>query len=258
VAGGKSVANSKYALYELKNQNKAEENLFEPHRHRCRFMTDSRTATLSEVVADALRQALGDGAYIPGERLIELTIAQEMNVSQNTVRDALRLLEQDGWVIKRARHGVFVRGFTEPEIEELYALRGAMESLVLGWAMESCTQETINELREIIIAARSQAEAYNAYGAREALFSFHAVLARIANRPQTADLLKRLINQTRLLENLRQAHVPRDRKQWRALVNAYAALLDTLESGDRSAAYAALSGLMQREIRGMIGFLDLI
>ena len=58
-------------------------------------------STLAESVAGALRHAIFQGAYLGGERLVELTIAQEMNVSQNTVRDALRLLEKDGLVVKR-------------------------------------------------------------------------------------------------------------------------------------------------------------
>jgi DNA-binding GntR family transcriptional regulator len=50
-------------------------------------------STLAESVADVLRHAIFQGAYLSGERLVELTIAQEMNVSQNTAREALRLLE---------------------------------------------------------------------------------------------------------------------------------------------------------------------
>ena len=49
-------------------------------------------ATRAETVADQIRQAIKDGQYMGGERLIEQTLAGQMNVSQNTIRDALRIL----------------------------------------------------------------------------------------------------------------------------------------------------------------------
>ena len=61
-------------------------------------------ATRAETVAAALREAILKGDYLSGERLIELSLAKTFDVSQNTVRDAMRLLEQDGWVVKHARH----------------------------------------------------------------------------------------------------------------------------------------------------------
>jgi DNA-binding GntR family transcriptional regulator len=69
-------------------------------------------ATRAETVAEQIRQAIRAGAYVSGQRLVELSLAAKLNVSQNTVRDALRLLETAGWVVKRARHGLYVRSLT--------------------------------------------------------------------------------------------------------------------------------------------------
>ena len=106
----------------------------------------SRTSTLSQIVADVLRQSLQDGVYKCGERMVELTIADELNVSQNTVRDALRILEQQGWVHKRPRHGVYVRQFSISQAEELYALRSALEQLALKWALSTDDEAGIGGL----------------------------------------------------------------------------------------------------------------
>lgn len=221
-------------------------------------MPDSRSATLSEIVADALRQALRDGVYACGEHLIELTIAHEMSVSQNTVRDALRLLEQEGWVVRRPRHGITVREFTPAEVEELCAVRIALEGLTLNWAQPRMTADQLAELRRIVADGQAQAEAHHLAGAREAIFAFHAALSQIAARPHTATLLQRLYNQLRLLENLRQVHVPRDRKQWRGILRDYAAVVDCLASAEPTRARAALTDILNRDCLSLMAMLDLV
>jgi DNA-binding transcriptional regulator YhcF (GntR family) len=84
-------------------------------------MSDLRNATLSHIVADVLRQSLYDGVYLCGDRLVELTISQEMNVSQNTARDALGLLENEGWVTRKARHGVYVQPLYQGSLQGVRA-----------------------------------------------------------------------------------------------------------------------------------------
>lgn len=209
---------------------------------------ESRTATLSEVVAGALRQALEDGVYLCGERLVELTIAREMNVSQNTARDALRILEQEGWVVKRARYGVYVRTFTSDEITEIYALRAALETLALRWALAAARPDDHAALRHLITQAHTYVNLGGAHGAahgaRAALFDFHVALGEIARKPATAALLRGLHNQSRLLENARAARLPYTAGQWAALMRAYDMLLHHIERHDALAAEKSLRSLL--------------
>jgi DNA-binding GntR family transcriptional regulator len=198
------------------------------------------SATLAESIASALRSAIVGGQYVCGERMVELSIARAMSVSQNTVRDALRILEQEGWVVKHTRRGVYVRSFTPDEAAEIYALLGAVESLALGWAMVNLNKTLMAELRQPIALARRQALVGEWNAAVESLFLFHETLGRIARKPLTGELLIRLYNQARLLEALRQARAPRTAAELNAQVAAHEALLKTVESGDIPAAQAAL------------------
>lgn len=219
---------------------------------------DPRSATLAEVVAGSLRQAFHDGAYACGERLVELNIAAEMSVSQNTVREALRILEGEGWLVKRPRHGVYVRSFTAIEVDELYALRVALESLVLDWALAHLDAAFCDRLREHIGHAAQQVSMGNSYAAREAIFAFHMTLLAAADRPQTTAILHRLYNHARLLENLREVHLARSVRGWRATVNAYNTLLTHLEDGEAEAARAVLGSILRDEGRSLLPLLDLI
>jgi DNA-binding GntR family transcriptional regulator len=222
-------------------------------------MPTTRDSTLAETVADALRQALRDGVYLPGERLAELSIAQEMSVSQNTARDALRLLEGEGWIVKLARYGTKVRAFSPEDVLELYDLRAALEGLALKWALDNARPGEINRLRHSVISeAGIRLEIGDASGAREAVAMFHSTLTYLAARPQTIEVLTRLHNQSRLLDNLRAARLPRDSEAWRQVLLAYRSLLEWMEKGDRAAAHAALRDILIEEGRSLAALIDLV
>jgi DNA-binding GntR family transcriptional regulator len=213
-------------------------------------------STLAENVAAALRESIYNGGHSIGERLIELTLAHEMNVSQNTVRDALRILEQEGLVIKHTRRGVYVRTYTAEEAAELYALWGALEDLALRWAVKTLTDDDLNELRGLIDEAHSQTEARNPLGAIESLLTFHEIIGRIAGKPQTSALLNSILNQIRLLENgIRQVRAPRTFQQRRAQISDYDALLRAIEARDEDSARTILLNIISADCQALLGTL---
>ena len=202
-------------------------------------------STLAESVAGALRHAIFQGAYLSGERLVELTIAQEMNVSQNTVRDALRLLEKDGLVVKRPRYGTHIRSYTADETQELYALWSAVEALALGWALPRITDEQITILADLVNRMHAAFLSDRQYEALENRFQFHAALATIANKPQTSAILRRLQNQIRLLENLRQAGARRFTEDRDAQIAHYQALVKAIRSKNLDQALSQLHACIE-------------
>lgn len=218
----------------------------------------SRSATLAQVVAEALAQQMREGLYSCGERLVELTIAAEMNVSQNTVREALALLEQSGWVIKRPRHGVKVRSFTADEAEELYALRAALERLALGWALPNMTEMHKIELAQLISEARLHVNAMNLQGLRDTLFRFHAAIVSHADKPQTTAMLAALWNQTRLLENLRAEHDPHSLDNYAEMLTDYGELITHIRYNYQNAAQTTLHDIIMDGCHTLLPVLDLV
>jgi DNA-binding GntR family transcriptional regulator len=194
-------------------------------------------STLAENVADALRHAILHGAYVCGERLVELTIAREMNVSQNTVRDALRLLEQAGLVVKRARVGTQVRTYSDEEAAEIYTLWAALESLILHWVVERITPAQLADMRALL-------DQFRLHPSAETRFRLHTTLAEIAARPQTTALLQLVLNQARLLENRRPPRTPQEQA---AQFAAYAALLDSLSNRDLPGAQRTLRDIVETD-----------
>lgn len=202
------------------------------------------TATLAEAVAAELRHALIHGRYVAGERLAEITLAREIGVSQNTVRDALRMLEQDGWVIRHSRRGVYVRSFSLDDALEVYALLAAVESIALEWVLETATKTRLADLRRYLVQARRFAQTDEPVTAIEALFTFHEALSASADKPLTLGILKQLMNCARLLEAIRQARMPRSPQELEAQISAHDHLLRLIEHGKREAARAALRSII--------------
>jgi DNA-binding GntR family transcriptional regulator len=192
--------------------------------------------TLAESVAAALRAGILDGMYLSGERLIELNIAKRMNVSQITVRDALRILEQEGWVIKNPRRGVYVRSFTPEAAEEVYALIRGFESIAMEWVIEKYTRQMGGDLRAILDAARRHAQKDERRAAVDTLFEIHEYFGRVIDRPLTNRILEMLRNQVRMLEAIRQARAPVNAPVLNTMIDLHEQLLKALDQGEVTAA----------------------
>jgi DNA-binding GntR family transcriptional regulator len=203
----------------------------------------SRSDTLAQTVADTLRQAIWDGVYPCGERLIELTIAHELNVSQNTVREALRILQQEGWLVYYARRGVFVRSFSPDEAEEVYELWAILEGAAFSAVSDKMTRvDLLHALRPFVQEAREYLEAGRWLAAWDALLRFHQAIAQLSERGQTITLLSQLYNQARLLEVEYEFHQPRTLESRWERIEAYEHLLGVIKFADSQTARDALSG----------------
>lgn len=201
--------------------------------------------TRAEAISVLLKDAIQRGVYLSGERLVELTIARTAGVSQNTVRDALRILEQEGWVVKHPRRGVYVRRFTSEEAAEIFSLLGAIEGLALSWAMSALTKGALADLSATLETARKYAYGGERQEAIETLFHFHERLAEIAAKPMTTHMMQQLYNQVRLLEAVRQARAPRDPHELNAHIRRHESLYYYMEANDEQGAQRLLSEQLQ-------------
>jgi DNA-binding GntR family transcriptional regulator len=217
-----------------------------------------RSATLSRIVADSLEQQIREGLYQCGDRLAEIVIAREMNVSQNTARDALNLLEQVGWVERRPRRGTLVCQFSVDDARELYTLRMILERLALTWAMETITEAEKMQLSHIIAEARIEANSASDAGVRTAILSFHQRLLHLIQKPRTTSLLTVILNQCHLLSNLRARHDPHSAAAYKAIITDYGELLTHIRYDRLAEAQHALDNLLLAERDHILTALDLI
>jgi DNA-binding GntR family transcriptional regulator len=105
---------------------------------------------ISIVVAEALREAIFRGVFKRGEPLRQDAIAKQFSVSQVTVREALRLLADEGVVQIAPRRGAIVASLSPEEVEEIVELRIALESLLLERAIPRLGEEDFAAAEKII------------------------------------------------------------------------------------------------------------
>ena len=80
---------------------------------------------LREVVSETLRQAIQDGVLKPGERLMEIPLAEELGVSRTPIREAIRKLELEGFVVMVPRRGTYVANISLKDITQVFEIRSA-------------------------------------------------------------------------------------------------------------------------------------
>lgn len=96
---------------------------------------------LRDVVFKTLRQAILTGELQPGERLMEITLANKLGVSRTPVREAIHKLEQEGLVIMMPRRGAQVAQITEKDLVEVLEVRLGLEEMAVRFACERMTDE---------------------------------------------------------------------------------------------------------------------
>ncbi len=103
--------------------------------------------TMRNQVYQAIKEAICNGDYVPGQWLQEKELADQLSVSRSPVREALRQLAMDGLVIEIPNKGVFVKEFTPKEIEEIFDMRMLLENYAIGHVKEPLTEASRKQLQ---------------------------------------------------------------------------------------------------------------
>ena len=103
---------------------------------------------LRDVVFNTLRRAIITGEFAPGERLMEISLANRLGVSRTPVREAIRKLELEGLVIMIPRKGAHVAKITEKSLRDVIEIRCVLEEFAASRACERITEEGKEKLKE--------------------------------------------------------------------------------------------------------------
>ncbi|MDY0746336.1 GntR family transcriptional regulator [Paucibacter sp. R3-3] len=133
------------------------------------------------VVVPTLREAIVSNILKPGTRLIEVALTRQLGVSRTPVREAFLQLEREGLVTVVARTGVFVRQVTPRDVDEIYTVRSALESLAIELAARQLTAVGKAQLDEALEAMHRCVESADPVGYTEELDGFYAIVMRLAD-----------------------------------------------------------------------------
>ena len=145
-----------------------------------------------ETVADFLREGIISGRFARGERLKQQEIADLLNTSITPVREALKLLEAEGYITADNYRGATVAPFDIEASREVLDLRILLETRLVQAAVGKATGEDIAELKVLAAEFARAFDAGDNEGARAANYRFHHRLFEIAGMPQTLHFVQNL------------------------------------------------------------------
>ncbi|MDH7576569.1 MAG: GntR family transcriptional regulator [Bacillota bacterium] len=147
---------------------------------------------LREVVFETLREAIINGTLRPGERLMEIQLAEELGVSRTPVREAIRKLELEGFVVMVPRKGAYVAGISLKDIADVFEVRASLEALAAGLAAERITGEELEELERILVRKAKIIEEENLSLFVESDSKFHDTLYQMSRNQRLIQILSNL------------------------------------------------------------------
>ncbi|WP_429299036.1 GntR family transcriptional regulator [Paraburkholderia sp. GAS199] len=221
-------------------------------RYHARLRTTDTTGdSLSDgVVVPALREAIVEGVLAPGSRLSEVQVAKQLNVSRTPMREAFAQLEREGLVTILPRVGAYVRSVTLRDVEEIYTVRAALESLAVQLASERMTALGAAQLDDVIEAMRTSVEANDAAAYVDALDRYYTIVMTIADNRTLQQNHASLIGPVRRLRRIAMARGGRMRASFEqavrirdAIVNGTGDVQDLMREQLRGACVAALDVL---------------
>lgn len=155
-------------------------------------LTDRTYASLKEEILKAQRR--------PESLLLEHELAAEYGVSKTPIREALRLLVHEGWVVVLPRKGYLVRPFRFEDVREIFALRQVIEPMLVMEALKRSTSEQLDQLERYVDAQESAQD--DAEAALDAAIAFHLGIANLAGNQRAERILVGLVDEGRRMHYL--------------------------------------------------------
>jgi DNA-binding GntR family transcriptional regulator len=150
---------------------------------------------LREVVFNTLRQSILMGELKPGERLMEIKLANHLGVSRTPIREAIHKLELEGLVVMIPRKGATVSKITEKDLNDVLEVRCSLEELAVELACHKITQEEITHLKQLIIEFKEAMNGEDVTYIAKKDVEFHDVIFAATNNKRLIQLISNLREQ---------------------------------------------------------------
>ncbi len=158
-------------------------------------MTIDEYLPLRDVVFNTLRRAILKGELEPGERLMEIALANKLGVSRTPIREAIRKLELEGLVVMIPRKGAEVARITEKDLRDVLEVRTSLEKLAIELACDRVTEDDINDLK---LACKDFEESFSKDDLTtiaEKDVAFHDIIFRATKNARLIQILNNLREQ---------------------------------------------------------------
>ena len=204
---------------------------------------------LRDVVFNTLRQAILKGELKPGERLMEIQLANKLGVSRTPVREAIRKLELEGLVLMIPRKGAEVAEITRQDMEDVLEVRTALEELAVKDACDHITDAQLSELKKASNEfKKALLEGKDLVTCADADLHFHDVILSATNNRRLIQMLNNLSEQ---MYRYRMEYL-KDERTHKTLIEEHDAIRRALKKHDKVKAGAAIRVHIDNQKRSIL------
>lgn len=208
----------------------------------------SGLSSRSDLVAEAIRDAIIQGRFSPGTLLVERRIAAMLGVSKTPVREALIGLARRGLVTISPNRGVSVRVIDAPALRSIYEVRLQLEPWAVGRTMVSRPEEAVGEGRAALHDAREAIERDDTAGLTLINRRFHRSLYVRCGNELVVSILDEMQDQVALgVVSLLWREIP----TWQAEFDEHQAVLDAAAKQDALGAQRLMSEHIEQSLRNI-------
>lgn len=200
---------------------------------------------LRDVVFNTLRQAILRGELKPGERLMEIQLANRLGVSRTPIREAIRKLELEGLVLMIPRRGAEVAEITEKSLRDVLEVRRALEELAVALACERITEEELESLKVAAKEFEQALEGGDVTEYAEADVKFHDI---IYFATQNQRLIQLLYNLREQMYRYRVEYLKR-KEVHPILLKEHNYIIECIEQGNKDEAQKAIGTHIENQER---------
>jgi DNA-binding GntR family transcriptional regulator len=201
--------------------------------------------TTAQHALEQLRRAIVARELRPGQRIVQEEIAELLGVSIAPVREALRVLEQEGQVTYQPRRGYFVTELHAEELQEIYGLRQVLEERAARGALPSHGEEALQRIESAAAECAAAAERGDVAGELEANRRFHFAVLEAPGQEHTMRIIRLLWDATEAYRAI-YYNSPAERT---AAVHAHDRILAALRRGDADGLVVELDSHRSRALR---------
>lgn len=165
-------------------------NQIKNYKNREVEMKIEKSKSVRELVYEELKKMIIEGDIPAGERIVETEYASKFQISRTPIREAIRMLELEGFVEVQSKGGVIVKTITKTDIEEIYRIRIALESIIIEEVIRKANSKDIRRLTRLIEDTEELIEDYEEEKEIFELFSqFNKLLYDIAKLKRVEDMI---------------------------------------------------------------------